>query len=370
MNDLISQNIVYISPYYRPDVASGANRRFDEICQRFLRDYGDNFTLIVSRGCKPRWWQGSNLIEVDYKFNHWTKWKAMRQIARVLNTLPPSTVIMESVPIPFRALKRHVHFQVAYDFRYFTGASKGFLYRLFFSRYLKRQWARSQYIVTCSEFSISELQKYVGYDRSRVLKSYFGIDGRLLNQESVSAPSKTIDIIYVGHFEKRKNHAPLLHAIAKVDPHLRVMLVGVDNGLKASLQILATDLGLDHVTFTTIHDDVKLWQLYRESRVFAYPSVYEGFGIPLIEALVLGTPVVCSDIDVFREIGGNVVTFFDPNNPDDIAQKLAVCLLNGKPADRGAVEKHLEQFTWDHIYAAFVRDLNLFAEKAKEHSGR
>ncbi len=360
MNDA-TQKLIYISPYYNPKVASGANRRFNELGQRFLRDFGDSFTLVVSRGCAPPWWTGKHLIEVDYSFNHWSKWRAMRQIGKVLDRLPPSMVVVESVPIPFRALKRHVHFQVAYDFRYFTSASKGWLYRLFFSSFLKRQWARSQYMVTCSDFSIAELETYVGYDRKRVIKSYFGIDERLLRESSASAVNKTIDIIYVGHFEKRKNHEPLLRAIALVNTHLRVMLVGVDNGMKAGLEALSKELGLTGVTFQTIHDDKTLWQLYRESKIFVYPSLYEGFGIPLIEALVLGTPVVCSDIPVFREVGGNLVTFFDPHDPADISKKITEQLRHPQPPSFEAIRAHLQKFTWEHIYTAFVRDLQSVA---------
>ena len=153
--------VIYVSPYYDPKVYSGGNRRFGELVERFKRDLGDNFTLVVTKGKAPEGWSGK-LVEIAYEFNHVSKFSAAKEIAEFLDTQPPSIVILESVPIPFASLARHVHFQVAYDFRYFTGESKGFLYRMAFSQYLKNQWSRSEYMVTSSDFSIDELKKYVG----------------------------------------------------------------------------------------------------------------------------------------------------------------------------------------------------------------
>lgn len=348
--------IVYVSPYYDPGVPSGANRRFNEICRRLLTEFGDDFYLVVARGKKPAWWNGKNLIEVDYRFTHMSKFGAMREIGRFLDSMPPSTVIIESVPIPFRSLRRHRHFQVAYDFRYFRRESKGFFYRLIFSSYLKQQWKRSEFMVTCSEFSIDELVRYVGFPRAGIIKSYFGIDERIFSEVNPGLEKKW-DIVYVGHFEKRKNHAPLLRAIAKVDPSLKVLLVGVDNGLLAATQNLAQELHLTDVTFETVSDDKKLWRMYAQSRIFAYPSVYEGFGMPLIEAMALGIPVVASDIPVFREIGDNLVSYFDPYDPDDIARALRDAFENPQVPDKERVHAHLERFFWPNIYAEFIRSL-------------
>ena len=348
--------IVYISPYYDPDVYSGGNRRFNELVVRFKRDFGDNFTLVVTKGKAPHGWDGK-LVEVNYEFNHVSKFATANEIAKFLDTQPPSIVILESVPIPFQSLKRHVHFQVAYDFRYFTGESKGFLYRMAFSQYLKNQWSRSQYMVTCSDFSIDELKKYVGYDPKRVVKSFFGIDEHVFDIAKEPAPKKEIDVIYVGHYEKRKNHEALIRAIALIDKNLKVFFIGRDNGLELSLKELCRELGLNNVEFGKAVDDKTLWNLYRKSRVFAYPSTYEGFGIPTIEALALGVPAVISDVPVFHEVGGDLVTYFDPLDPKDIAEKIKVRLADGAVPPPEKVRAHLEQFFWENIYKKFVEDL-------------
>lgn len=354
--------VVYVSPYYDPGVASGANRRFDEICKRYLRDYGDDFTLVVAKGKTPSWWNGKNLVEVDYRFNHLSKFTVARQIGQLLDKLPPSLVIIESVPIPYRALKRHVQIQVVYDFRYFTGDSKGFLYRLFFGPYLKWQWGRSQYLLTCSEFSVSEAIKYFNYDRSRTLISYFGIDERVLDLANTPAPQKETDLIYVAHFEKRKNHEPLIRAIALVDKNMKVVFNGRDNGMKAELEGLCKELGLANVTFTGGKTDAELWEMYRKSRVFAFPSLYEGFGIPLIEAAALGVPAAVADVPVFHEVGGDLVTYFDGRDPEDIARVLREQLAKPFVPAPEAVRAQLEKFFWENIYKKMAEDLERLAQ--------
>lgn len=354
---------VYITPYYEPNVRSGANRRLEELVRRFERDFPNDFTLITTRGKIPPEYKGT-VIEIDYEYNHLSKFKATRQIGKVLDSLPPSIVICESIPIPFRALKRHRHFQVAYDFRYFRNESKGFFYRLIFSSFLKRQWSKSEFMVTCSDYSINELKLHVGYNPEKIVKSYFGIDERVLDIAHTLAPLKEIDIIYVGHYEKRKNHEPLMCAIALLDKNLRVRFIGRDIELKDSLVALKEELGLVNTSITTENiPDKELWELYRRSRVFAYPSVYEGFGIPLIEAMALDIPVVCTDMDVFHEVGGTFPVFFNPYDPVDIAEKIKAKLDNPTTPDPRAIKQHLEQFFWENIYTKFVSDLKEFSLK-------
>lgn len=354
-------NIVYISPYYDPKVPSGANRRFDEICKRLLADFGDHFTLMVTKGKIPEWWAGKNLIEIDYRFNHLSKFSAAREISDALDQMPPSIVVMESIPIPIRALKRHKHFQAAYDFRYFYSFSKSLLYRLLFSQYLKWQWRHCQHIVTCSEFSIDELERHVGYPRDRVVKSFFGINERIFSVPHLAMDQKEFDIIYVGHFDGHKNHAPLIDALGMMDKNLKVLFIGVDNGLLASLQERAAHLGLTQITFITVRDEQKVWEYYTKSRIFVSPSVYEGFGMPTIEAMALGLPVVLSDIKVFHEVGQDLAMYFDPRDPNDIKVKLETVLANPIPPDEARVRAHLDQFTWSNIYKSFLDDIQQVA---------
>ncbi len=361
-----SRRVVYVSPYFDPTVISGANRRFDELTRRFARDLCENFTLIVAKDKAPAWWKGHNngarLVEVNYAFNHKSKFSAAREIGRVLEELPPSIVIIESVPIPYAALERHAHFQVVYDFRYFTGESRGLLYRLFLSPYLKRQWARAEYMVTCSEFSIRELEKYIGFDPKRVVKSFFGIHEELVDIGDTPLPPKELDMFYAAHFEKRKNHEPLIRAIALVDKNMKVLFTGADNGLRGHLENLAKSLGLVNVRFGRI-SDTELWETYRKAHLYASPTVYEGFGIPVIESLALGTPVIASDLPFSHEVGGDLISYFDPHSPEDIARSIREQLAHPRALSRADIRAHMQQFLWENIYKKFADDLRDFSTR-------
>jgi len=365
-----SKRVVYVSPYYDPAVISGANRRFDELTRRFARDLGANFTLVVAKGKTPPWWaqknNGAKLVEVRYGFNHLSKFSAARAIGNVLDALPPSVVVIESVPVPYRALKRHAHFQVVYDFRYFTGDSKSTLYRAFFAPYLKSQWSRAEFMVTCSEFSIQELVKHIGFDPKRTVRSYFGIHEELVDEGDKPLPQKELDIFYAAHFEKRKNHEPLIRAIALVDKHMKVLFTGADNGLRASLEALAKSLGLTNVWFGRVSDK-ELWEAYRKARLYASPTIYEGFGIPVIESLALGTPVVASDLPFSHEVGGDLITYFDPHNPGDIARAIREQFAQPKIASRETVRAHMQKFFWENIYKKFSDDLRDFSTGSVKH---
>ena len=132
----------------------------------------------------------------------------------------------------------------------------------------------------------------------------------------------------------------------------------------AGLMAQAKNLGLVNTTFGTENiSDEELWNMYRRSKVFAYPSVYEGFGIPLIESLALGIPVVCADVPVFHEVSGGLAVFFDPYDVDDIAEKLKEALDNPTIPPKEKVHKHLEQFFWENIYKKFIQDLRVYATR-------
>jgi glycosyltransferase involved in cell wall biosynthesis len=333
-----------------------------ELCRRFASEFGQSFELIVARGKRPAGLSQTVVHEIEYVSKSMvSRLRARRRIAKILCSRPPAIFINEFVPIPFRSLKKHSHFQVVYDLRHLT-ENQRFRDRMVYTRLLKRQWVKSEYIITCSEFMKGELVRLTGCRLEDMLISYFGIDEKLLEPAKIK-PEKDIDILFVGHFEKRKNHANFLKALAMIGKGLRVELIGLDNGRKTELQTLARDLGLTHVHMFTLNDDNKLWEYYRRSRLFVFPSNYEGFGIPLIESLALGTPVACSDIPVFREIGGRFVDYFNQHEPEHMASVISKALKHPRiPADNDTRD-FLRPYRWNAIYEKFVRDLIMFSSK-------
>src|SRR3982074_854990 len=115
-----SRNIIYCAPYYDPAIPSGANRRVVELCKRFDSQFGEAFELIVAKGKRPAGLPRAIVHEIDYAPKSMlSRLRARRQIEKILGSHSPATFVNEFLPIPFRSLRKHLHFQVVYDLRYF-----------------------------------------------------------------------------------------------------------------------------------------------------------------------------------------------------------------------------------------------------------
>ena len=92
-------------------------------------------------------------------------------------------------------------------------------------------------------------------------------------------------------------------------------------------------------------DDQDLRKLFSMSSVYVNPSIIEGFGLPIIEALKCGAKVICSDIEIFNEVGKNYVKYFDPYNVDDLITKINQ-ILNSEIDLEIPDDNYLNQFDW------------------------
>lgn len=139
-------------------------------------------------------------------------------------------------------------------------------------------------------------------------------------------------VLAVGRLNVRKNLGNLVSAFAMVRrqvPSVQLVIVGAPDGRDAHL----TE-GDDQVRFTGAVSDEELAWFYSSCAVFAFPSMGEGFGLPLLEAAHFGVPVVCSDLPEFTEL--NIAAdLFDPTDTEDIARALVAALENRESAEQG-----------------------------------
>ncbi len=152
---------------------------------------------------------------------------------------------------------------------------------------------------------------------------------------------KTPYFLYVGNAYPHKNLEILIDAFAALGGDTTLVLVGKDDyfykRLKQSERVKT--LG-NRIVFKTSVSDRELGSLYRDAQAFVFPSLMEGFGLPAIEALAHGCPVICSDIPVFHEILGEAATYFDPNDVDRLTKILAVALEKRPRVDGSIVKKY------------------------------
>ena len=133
-------------------------------------------------------------------------------------------------------------------------------------------------------------------------------------------------LLHVGTFEPRKNLPRLVEAWRLLPAANRppLVLVGGDGwGVVDVLRAIDAEPSVVRIPFV---DDRELRALYAGAGLFVFPTLYEGFGIPVLEALSLGVPVACSDLPVLREIAGPAATYFEPSDPEQIADALSRAL--------------------------------------------
>jgi alpha-1,3-rhamnosyl/mannosyltransferase len=133
------------------------------------------------------------------------------------------------------------------------------------------------------------------------------------------------------------------------------VLAGVDRGELARLQTRAVALGAaEALRYVGRLDDGALLELYRTAAVFAYPSRYEGFGLPVIEAMACGCPVVASAAGAVPEVGGSAAALVDPDDRDGWRRAIARLVTDREAAAAASCASlsRAAKFSWDRTAAA------------------
>jgi glycosyltransferase involved in cell wall biosynthesis len=143
-------------------------------------------------------------------------------------------------------------------------------------------------------------------------------------------------VLCVGAKRPHKNQELLVRAAPALAPATRIVLVGHPEPYEARLRALAAELGVsDRVSFVDYVSEADLEGLWRIAAAAAQPTLGEGFGLPVIEALAHGVAVAASDLPVLREVGGELVHYFDPRDPASAASAITAAIADGAVAERG-----------------------------------
>ncbi|PRY94374.1 glycosyltransferase involved in cell wall biosynthesis [Marinilabilia salmonicolor] len=218
---------------------------------------------------------------------------------------------------------------------------------------------KSKRIFTVSEFSKSEIYKKLKVDKP-VDVIYNGVEHiTTLNKSEEVYPNQPY-ILFVGSLDPRKNMGKLIEAMKFIRQGVVLKIVGGNNGLFSQLY---SDIKLsDRVHFLGYVSDAELSTLYQSAVCFVYPSLYEGFGIPPLEAQVSGTPVVASNIRVFNEVLGDSALYFDPQNSKDIASTICKLLALNISERNQLIEKgynNIKRFNWQNSANRVIEKVKL-----------
>ncbi len=171
-------------------------------------------------------------------------------------------------------------------------------------------------------------------------------------------PRSSVDVLHVGSAIPRKRIDLLIRIMATLERPVRLVRVG--GPFAAEQAALARDLGVSNVVVLPFVDRSTLAAIYRRSALLVMPSEREGFGLPVIEALSCGTPVVASDIPALREVGGEAVSYCDVGDIEGWSRTIAALLeeRERRPADwirrRELAIRRAEAFSWSRYAAEIV----------------
>lgn len=224
-------------------------------------------------------------------------------------------------------------------------------YRFLMPFLLKRAYK----IVCISENTKKDLLDFYNVDDSKVSVIYNGYDDKLFNTNNVNKlvlEKYKINydyMIIVGASYYHKNIEIALKAIEDIDKKCKLIIVGKDSDYILKLKSLVKELHIEEkVNFIGYVPDEDLPSLYYYSKAFVYPTLYEGFGLPILEAMACGTVVITSDNSSLPEVYGDSALVFKNNDIADLREKMSL-LLNDEDLRQSLIKKSFEnikRFSW------------------------
>lgn len=228
-----------------------------------------------------------------------------------------------------------------------------FIHNIFFAKSLKS----ADSIIAMSEATKQSIIEKFGINENKINVIYEGVSKSfrpyqpeevksILNQYGLNKPY----LLSVGTLEPRKNYPLLLRAFKGLKTDCNLVIIGKPGWKFEKIFASINDLKLgNRVKILGYVKDEDLPYLYNGAEIFVFPSIYEGFGLPVLEALACGTPVICSNSSSLPEVGGDAVIYFNPNSADELVTKVNQ-LLTDNELKKLLIQKGLNRvklFTWD-----------------------
>ena len=220
----------------------------------------------------------------------------------------------------------------------------------YLSKAVPRVLASADRVIAVSASVATEIAERFPFVRDRVVAIPNGV--RIPSSNPPRRSTSRPGVLIVGTIEPRKNHLAVIEAMRYVRQSVpdAVLYVAGRIGWQSSdvVATLTAQERAGHLVVVEGPSDERLEQLYADADVFVYPSWYEGFGLPVLEAMARGVPVVASDIPSLREAAGNAAQYAKPHDAEAIASRILMFLDDPEIANRVAKagRSHAANYSW------------------------
>lgn len=340
------------------DTATGAARRAYELHKRIPGDL--SFVAFVTEEFTDEWMKEFPRFEFvrigsSRSFIHRLKEGSGTFWKQLLDQHDCGLWVTDTLPVPARigTVKTCI---TVHDLRYLSSWKYVSLKRyLLLKAFMSRSLARADSVIAVSNWTGEQLKAYYSLQSDKLAVIYNSVDSNFA--ESIDVHCNKLEkpyLLSVGHLEKRKNFLTLIRAFSSVTESWDglLVIVGKDQGSLQNISDAAEKYGVsDRLILKSAISYEELRGLYLNCEVVICPSLYEGFGMTLLEGMAAGRPVIASDIPSHREVAKDAALLVDPADKENIGFARAILeILNnrklaGKMIDKG--KTRVKSFSWD-----------------------
>jgi len=229
-----------------------------------------------------------------------------------------------------------------HDLFVMTGDYSSHDFRARFTAQAREAAERSDLIIAVSSFTASQVEKLLNVERSRIRVVHHGVHASALGTKKENL------VLSVGAIQRRKNIARLVKAFETLPSDWRLALAGAPDGYGAAEELRAVEdsSARSRIDVLGYVSSAQLESLYSRASIFAFPSLDEGFGMPVLDAMAHGVPVITSNCSAMPEVAGDAALLVDPLNIGDALHRLAGDeSLRAELSRRG--QERIKQFSWN-----------------------
>lgn len=335
--------MLYINGRFLTQPMTGVERYAYSICMA-LAELGQPFTVVCPNGPVRKEYDVSRLNIIHYGFGGSHFWE---QCVLPCFFVGKKDFLLLSLTGLGTILVRH-KIMTIHDLSFLRSPSWFSRTYYFYYRFMTPLAARtSSHILTVSEFSKSEILHFYPFlSEDKISVVYNAINSSLFKTDNTVTAAKERFVLTVSSIDPRKNFPRLLEAFNGIEG-VKLYIVGDYNQVFQKQKGLLQDR--NDVKFLGRVSDSELLELYNQADCFVMPSLYEGFGLPPLEAMACGCPVLVSDIPVVREICADAARYFNPHSVEDIRRAIREQLecddsTRNEQIRRGL--ENLDRFSW------------------------